>query len=384
MGPLRALLLTLVLLAPALVAQPIPDPSVVGETADEAYGTVVPPAENETGEDVSSEEIDLKIDLDVRAAEFDLLGVLFGGGKAETSMQAHVLLAFRAISLDRLRPALQAATGDANASVIDRFGLDMNRTVLTAEEVRTLGGGVLLEAFQSYQQDATAERIERSVPGVTVVYTRFDWANTVPGERAREDQDPSLREPPLVLDARIDLRFIDHYSLADLVPTGEAGSDGASGGNGTGQGNGTDGNGTRHRSLAPAAQANETGDQELRQRIEENQTVPFAQRSAFQVLGIGQLLSVDIPSGWRVNLTVTVPKGFVIAGATEALTVQEDRQTATYYLDSSDRSEDLATTGVVTLSDRSLVTFTLVALTFLVGVVLRIPIELAASWWRRR
>lgn len=381
MGALRPLLLVVLLLAPTLIAQPVPDPTVVGETADEAYRTVAPEAENQTGEDVTSEEIDLTIDLDVRAAEFDLLGVLFGGGKAETTMRAQILLAFRAISIDRLEPALQEATGDANVSVTRMFGLDTNRTVLTAEEVRAAGGGLLLEAFQSYQEDATAERLERTVPGVTVISSRFDWANTVPGERPREGQDPSLREPPLVLDARIEMRFIDHYSLADLVPTGD-GRDNRTADDGnetTGDGHQTD------QDLSPQrARANHMDDEDLRQRIEENQTLPFAERSAFQVLGIGQLLSVEIPSGWRVNLTVTVPQGFVVAGATEALSVTQDRQTATYFLDSSDRSDDLATSGVVTLSDRSLVTFTLVALTFLVGLVLRIPIELGASWWRRR
>lgn len=370
-----------VLLAPTLIAQPIPDPTVVGETAGEAYGTVAPEAENQTGEDVTSEEIDLQVHLDIRAAEFDLLGVLFGGGKAETTMRADVLFSFRAISVDRLEPALQQATGDANVSVIRMFGLETNRTVLTAEEVRTAGGGLLLDAFQSYQEDATAERLEQTLPGVTVISSRFDWSNTAPGQGPREDQDASLREPPLVLEARIELRFIDHYSLADLVPIGDEQDDGAAG-----DGNGTtgDGNQTSGQALLPGTRAEETEEDELRQRIEENQTLPFSERSAFQVLGIGQLLSVEIPAGWRVNLTVTVPDGYVVAGATEALSVTEDRQTATYYLDSSDRSDDLVTSGVATLSDRSLVTFTLVGLAFLVGIVLRVPIELGASWWRRR
>lgn len=344
------------LLAPTLMAQPTPDPTVIGETADEAYGVVAPAAENETGEDLTSEEIDLQLFLDIRTAEFDTMGVLFGGGKAETTLRAHLGFSFRAISVHRLEPALEAATGDANVSLTRTFGFDTNRTVLTAEEVRAAGGGVLLDAFQAYQEQATAQRIEQAVPGVTVISSRFDWSHTTPGERTREEQDPSLREPPLVLDARIELRFIDHFAVADLIPAG---------------GNGTD-------------EENKTPQERLRDRIEENQTLPFTQRSAFQVLGIGQLLSVDIPAGWRVNLTVSVPKGFVIAGATDALTVTDDRRTATYYLDGSDRSSDLATSGVVTLSDRSLVTFTLIGLTAVVGLLLRVPAELGALWWRRR
>ncbi|MDX1612051.1 MAG: hypothetical protein R3185_06750 [Candidatus Thermoplasmatota archaeon] len=356
MGPVRAILIALLMLTPTLLAQPSPpDPSIIGGPVNEAYATAAPPVENSTGEDITSEEIDLGLFLDVRNAEFELLGVLFGGGKVQTDLRAEVLFVFRAVSVDRLEPAMRAATGDANVSLA-QLGINGSRTVLTAEEIRTAGGGVLLEAFQGYQEGATETLLEEAVPGVNVLSARFTWENTLPAERPREDrEEPSLREPPIVLHADITVRYLDRYALVDI--------------------------------LRASAEKNETEDRAedtLQERIEENQTAPLMERDAFQLMGVSQLLAVDIPPGWRVNVTLEVPKGFTIAGATDALTVQDDRERANYYLDGSDRETPMETSGVVTLSDRFLVTAALITMALLLGALLRIPAELLAFAIHRR
>lgn len=356
MGALRALALVALLVVPPVASQLPVGPGALGGPVNEAADAAIPVAENQSGEDLTTESIDLALHLNIVNAEFDLVGVLFGGGKVQTDLDATATLAFHAVNVSRLETALEGTTGPANVTLNGTFGIDSNRTVLTAEEIRAAGGGVLLEAFQGYQEDATQAYIEEAVPQVTVLSTRFDWQNTQPVEDEREDQDVSLRDPPILLEADVTLRFLDRVSLVDLVAANV-------------QGNATE---------------NETAEEALQQRIEENQTAPFAEQDAFEVLGIGQLLTMNLPPGWRLNLTVTVPKGFTIAGATDALVVSEDRRTASYYLDGSSRETLRQTSGVVTLSDRFLVLSTLTIGVALVGVLLRFPVEWAAFGLARR
>lgn len=375
MGALIRVLLAIAVLTPTAIAQPAPDPSALGGPVNDALREATPVAEDRTGENLTGEEIDLTLELDVTNAEFDLVGVLFGGGKVQTDLDATGTLAFRAVNVSRAETAMEAHTGRANVSLNETFGIDTNRSVVTAEEIRTAGGGLLLEAFQSYQQDATTRYLESTIPQVTVLSASFAWSNTEPArdaERAEDADDPeegreaaedtSLREPPLVLDASFTVRFLDRYALGDLVTQPE------------------DDEEQQARALALA----EEEDDALQERIEENQTAPFLEQSAFQVLGVGQLLQLELPPGWRLNVTMTVPEGYTIAGASDALVVDEDRQTASYYLDGSQQSDARTTSGVVTLSDRGLVTWTLLVGVGLVGVVLRIPVELAVFALRRR
>lgn len=356
MGALRITLLAALLLVPTVAPQPEPDPSAVGGPINEAARTAAPVVENQTGEDLSSEQIDLQLKVDIVNAEFDLVGVLFGGGKAQTDVTAHANLAFYAVNVSRVETAMQSASGDANVTLNGTFGIDTNRTVLTAEEVRTAGGGALLEAFQSYQEDATKTYIEETIPQVRVITSRFSWENTEPAHDEREDQETSLREPPIVLNATLSLQYLDRFSLADLLETQLESND-------------TDA---------------KTPQERLQQSLEENQTEPFFQRDAFEVLGIGQLLQMNLPAGWRMNLTVTVPKGFTIAGATDALVVSDDHRTASYYLDGTERELPRVTSGVITLSDRFLVLSTLAGAVGLIGVFLRLPTEMAAFALLRR
>lgn len=368
-------MLALLLLAPGALAQPEPDPSTVGGPVNEALATANPVAENRTGEDLDGEEIDLQFELDVTNAEFDLVGVLFGGGKVQSDFDADATLSFHAVNASRAEQALQAYTGNEDASLNRTFGIDTNRSVITAEEIRTAGGGLLLEAFQNYQEGATVRYLQDTLPQVTVLSSGFAWSNTEPGQDAegaedtdepqdgeQQAEDASLRDPPIVLEASFTMRFLDRYALGDLIADGEDGGESA-------------------RALT-LAQDDE--DREEIERIRANQTPPFLEQSAFQVLGVGQLLSLDLPPGWRMNMTVTVPEGYTIEGASDAFVVSDDRRTASYYLDGTQREQAYATDGVVTLSDRGLVTWTLLVGVGIAGMVLRIPVEMGVFALRRR
>jgi hypothetical protein len=318
---------------------------VVGELVNEAWGTLAPLLENETGQDLQQEEIDLDLLIEIRNADYDLLGIIFGGGKVDVDVKAHLRLEFRAISIQRIDDALQNATGDAKLGLNSTFGVDSSRMVLTAEELRLAGGGVVLQAFQGLQERAATRALEDLLPGITVLQADFQWSNVLPGQYVREGDPPDLREPPLVLDAAVTLRYLERFSLLEILE------------------------------MAQEEEPVEDPEKELKRRIEENQTLPPEQRSAFMFLGYGQLMSVELPHGWKLNLTLTVPKGFTIEDASSEFVVQSDKRSTTYFLDGSQRLEPFSTAGVVIVTNRFLVTTTVAMIALIAGVVLRVLVE---------
>lgn len=366
MGAVRVAFLVLLLAGTVAVAQPVPPGSlgdVLRPILDPAVGTVVPRAENETAQDLHREDVRIDLALDVRDVDYSLLGILFGGGRVAADVDAAVHLEFRAVSSGRLDDALRASSGDANATLNRTFGVPTSRVAITAEEVRLLGAGVLLAAFQEQESDAARAFLERSLPGLAVLGASFVWSNTqparelmglrppdpadVPAELAGLTQPPDrlpvpdLREPPLVLDARFRLQYLDRISLLGTVSSL---------------------NGT---SNATAVEAD----------LEARQVDSLGQRSAFAVLGFSQLLDFHLPPGWRVQASVRVPQGFTVEGATDAVVVSEDRRSITYALDGLGRATPAGDAALVTLSSRSLVTATLLGATLLVGLALRLPFE---------
>lgn len=357
MGALRLAvpaLFALVLLVPLAGAQE-PDLSPVGELANEAQDQAYPTAENQSGEDLTSEDIGLSVHVDVRDATFDIAGVMLGGGKAETTIRVEAELAIRAVNASRVEQALDAYNEEYNTSASELTGFNTSRSAVTADELRTAGSGIVLEAFQAYQEQATRGYLADTLPQVTILALSYDWQNTRPANGAEDaegaDADPEPRDPPLVLAVRGEMRFLDRYSLADLLED---------------EGN--------------ASEA-QTPEERLREQLLENQTVPVEQQTAFQVAGIPQLVSLELPPGWTLNLTLELPKGYTISSATDALQVGEDRRTASYYVDGTGRETVLASSGVIKLSDRSLVTTTLVGLTAALGLLLRLPAEFLAFRW---
>jgi len=131
----------------AAVGQSTPvDPSQVGDTLNPVTGQAVSLAENQSGEDVSSDAIDLELVLvlDVDNAEVDLTGALLGGGKAQTDLEVTVNPAIYAVSVSRLETALNQSTERSSVSANGAFGLDTNQSALTAKQIRQFAGGQLL------------------------------------------------------------------------------------------------------------------------------------------------------------------------------------------------------------------------------------------------
>lgn len=345
---------------PAPVPVPLPAPvgtCTVGEAANTVLDAVIPQAENETGENLTAENVDLAVRIEVTNAEFDLLGILFGGGKVQSDFRVVGHFEFRAISLSRIEPLLVAAFPGQNVSLAT-LGFNTSRSVVTAEEFRLLAGAALLAAFEEAEAAAAENLIEESMPGVVVLATRVEWSNIAPAQALRDEPtEPrvDLTEPPLTLDVRMELRFLDRVAIGDLIG----------------------------KVAEKKAKEAETGVKDpktlLKERIKENQTVPPLERSAFLIAGIDQLLATQVSPGWRLNLTFVVPRGFTIEGATDELVVTKDKRGATYFADGSQAFTPLEAGSVITLSSRALVVLACLVATLLVGLLLRVLVE---TGWR--
>lgn len=330
-------------------AQPV-DPNALGEALgpvlDEVVAPILPQAENETGQDLTSEHINIEAMLEVHNAEYQIIGILFGGGKVQIDARTDLRLEVYAVGMERLDDALRAATGDLNMSVSDTFGVPSHRVALTAEEIRLIGGGVLLTMLQSYLETLTHRLIEDAVPGMLVQRIDYQWRHTLPLERVRNGDLPDLREPPLTLDANMRLQYLDRLALVDIIQQ-------------------------IRDNPKNASDPNEV----LQKQIEQNQTTPFRYRSAFGVFGYHQLLAFTVPPGWTINATLQTPAGFTFEAATDEIHVDGEHRTARYVLDGEERTSIASTAAVATLSSRYLVTVVLGVAVFVAGLVMRLIFE---------
>jgi len=354
-------------LAPAAAQPAVPkDPgSILGPVVGPVVTGAVPPTEVATRQDLHDEDVRVHIGLTVGNVDYQLLGILFGGGKVAADATAQVRFEFRAISLTRLDDALRASTGDANASVARTFGIPADRLALAAEEVRTAGTGQLLPLFQSYEATAAQRTIEDAIPGLDVSEVRLAWSNLQPAAAFRTPLPngtpfpdpvaavsdaflPDLREPPIVLTATVKMAYLHRTNLVELVQ-------GAS-------------------QSSPEQQRLDR----LKDAIEANETEPIADRTAFDLLGFTQLVTLGAPPGWRIDVDLQVPQGFTVEGATRALEVAPDRRLVSTQMDGLARSRPANEQGVVTISSRGLVTAAILAAAALVGYKARLPLEVLA------
>lgn len=352
---------------PVSLAQPV-DPNTVGGIVhpilDPVVGTALPPAENESGEDLHQQDIRVWVALDVLDVEYDLPGILFGGGKIEADADAVLRLEFRAVSAESLDEAIRSATGDANASLHRTFGVPTSRFALTAEEVRTMGGGLLLSYFQEAEVRLAKQFLEKTLPGLSVQDLSVRWSQTAPVSNFLPDEVPappqpeaslafvtgpiealSLREPPIVLDATARLSYLNRLNIVDMV-----------------------------RNAADPTAAKQAR-AELKDQLRAEQGDRVKDRNAFNFIGYGQVLNLSVPSGWRVEVTLAVPDGYTIEGVTDELVLAQDHRSAGLALDGLARENQANALALATLSNRFLVTSVLLGVVLLAGTVLRLPTE---------
>lgn len=387
MGTLKPALslLAALVLVPTCLGQAGIDPNMVGDIVrpriEPVVGAALPPAEGETGEDLHRQDIRVWVNLAVLDVEYDLPGILFGGGKIGADADAVLHLEFRALAAETLDQAIQSATGDTNASLNSTFGVPTGRVALTAEEVRTLGAGALLSYFQDLEAEAAKDFLQKTLPGLLVQDLSLEWSNTAPVTNFIPTEQPSapsppdvnvdpsnpqsalgalgpayilgnaggiqLREPPIVLDATARLSYLNRLQLLQIIE------------------NAMDPNEAK---VARDA---------LKDRLRAEEGDSFRDRNAFNLIGYGQLLNLSVPAGWRIEVGMSVPSGYTIEGVTDELILAEDHRSAGLALDGLAREKQADPVALATLSNRFLVTTILLGAVLLVGIVLRLPTEFA-------
>ena len=350
---------------------PLPD---LEQTLDDL---VVPPVatlrENASrlwGENLSHEDVRIYLDMEFRTLDFDAVGVVFGGGTFEAQARLAARLEVRSLGLYRVSDIINGSTqGRVNLSATP-LGQDVNRTHITADELRTLLAGEVLAAFQTQQQDAAEAFIGEAFPDMTVLASRFRWANVNPAVNQEGDaemaDDPlgfHLLEPPIVLDVAFDLQYLKRESLANLMEQARA-----------------------EQEAEGATNASEDPDDRLLEELKARQQAAFYERSAFSVLGLTQLLNLEMMPGWDMFLTLRLPEGYTFEEASPDVTVDEAYRSARVLTLAGDAGTTVANPVLVSISNRYIVSVSLLASVLLLGAILRFPATLAwgrARAWRR-
>src|SRR5581483_12361766 len=92
---------------------------------------------------------------------------------------------------------------------------------------------------------------------------------------------------PIVLDVTLDVQYLKRESLVHIVETALDKS-----------------------RLTPQEQQAKADRQALLERVRGGSTGALYERSAFDILGIDQVVVMEAPAGWDVAVTLRLPKGY--------------------------------------------------------------------------
>lgn len=376
MKPAILLLATLLALPAAALSTPLPAEAPapagpLGLPTEQVFRTASTTATNATGENITREDVRVLVDMTFRTFDFDLVGVVFGGGTFEAQARISARLELRAISVSRVEAALREGTG--GAVNLSQLGVNGSKQFLTADEFRAALAGEALAAFEAEQERRTQEFLQRAFPEVIVLSSRFEWSNTEPSDSTRGDPEPQLsglpprtpgpadlprlKDPPIVLDAVLDVQYLERASLMGLIEKAWE----------------------RRQNRTAQDEVAEDAEERLVERLRAQNEGAFYERSAFSQLGITQVITPQVDSGWDMILTVTLPEGYTIEYASPDVVVGPGAQYAETYVLARESSVALSNPVAVALSNRFLITVALFAGVILVGAVLRVPVVILAN-----
>ncbi|MHB8634559.1 MAG: hypothetical protein ACYDBQ_11450 [Thermoplasmatota archaeon] len=362
------ILLGLLLAVGAAAGQlPVVPPAPLAPALNPALSLLLPAVENQTGQDLHREDIRLDLALGITNVDYQIVGILFGGGKVAADADIHMHIEFRAVSAARLDEALRAASGEANVTLNGTFGFPSHRAALTAEEIRLVGAGALLQAFQAFEVGAARRYVEATLPGVSVGTVEAQWSHTLPASALLQPDLPTpvdlspanaarwaagspalnQRDPPIVLDLAAPLHYLSRVSLTGML----------------------------HASPSP--------DADLAARLRKDAGEGPGGASAFSLFGYSQILKFQVPPGWLLNVTLDIPKGFTIEGATPDLAVSSEHRSLAFGLDGSSTRQLSDRPALATLSSRFLVTSTGFVAVVLAGGAVSLAVEaVVMALWR--
>jgi len=364
-----ALLLALLLAAPisaaGLPAVPTP-PLPLPLDPNNPGGTAVAAAELASGTNLTREDVRIHLDLDFRSLDFQTLGVLFGGGdfRAQGRLTAH--LEFRAINVSRFYGLSPRAPPNGS---LDRAG----PMVITAGEFRATLSAAAVAAFEAQEQDALTTFVSTTFPDATLLASRFSWSNVSPldeptpspsvpdGPGAVRSPLPDSREPPVALDTTLDVQYLKRESLVSILQ---------------------DVLDAQH--LSPAERQQKLDRKHLLDEIRGESAGALYERSAFDLLGITQLIVIKMEPGWDLALTLHLPKGYTYEYASPDVEVDPGHGSASTVTLADSSSEAVRNPVAVSLSNRYLVAVALACTVLFAGALLRFPTMLVANRVGRR
>lgn len=360
----RAVLLAALLAAlpavgasPLPLAAPTPDLAAPGPadvpTVAQLQRAVLVELGNRSGTNLTREDVDVSIDLDFRKLDFDALGLIFGGGTFEAQGRLKLHADLRALAVGRAAEMARERDLPLPANTV-------NETYLYADTFRMTLAGEALAAFEREQEARIGALVVGSFPNMTVLSSRFAWGNVDPAVNARGDRQgeaPRLTEPPVTLDVELDVQYLEREKLVDILAE-------------------------LLRPESRREEAAEEAEEAAIDRLKAENAGAFYEQSAFGTLGITQLLTLEMPPGWDLELEMRLPEGFTIEYASPDVLVAGDLQSARTFALAGDADSSVENPVALSLSNRYLVSVALLLTVLLVGGVLRIPVLLVAHWLR--
>lgn len=316
-----------------------------------------------TGDNITREDVRVLLRMDFRTLDFDTVGVIFGGGDFEAQARLHAHLEFRALSIRHLEGALERA-GVEKGEVQNVTGVNLSRQFLTADQFRAALVGEALAAFEAEQEEKAAGFLQETFPDLTVLSTRFAWTNTSP-ETSLVGDGPGqvrLKDPPIALDVVLDVQYLKRTSLMGIL----------------------DAFLEKKAEETEADRQAEEAEDALLDRLKSENEGAFYERSAFSLLGLTQLIVLEIDPGWDLEIVLSLPEGYTYEYASPDVTLDPDQRSARTLTFARTAEGPVANPVAVSLSNRFMVSVALLATMLMTGALLRFPTLLVATRLRRR
>ncbi|HUR68543.1 MAG TPA: hypothetical protein VM370_04795 [Candidatus Thermoplasmatota archaeon] len=352
------LALLLALTAPVATGQlpPTPLDSLLEDAKRNATATM----EATLGPSLTNEDVDVSIDMQFRDVDLDTVNVIFGGGKFSAAARIQARVDIRVIAASRIQGAAEdLVPGLGNAT----SALGADQAFIPADAVRASFAGAALAAFQEEQETRVADYLRHSIPNVTVMNTELQWSNVSPQDSLETGIQPppaspsglagpnDPTEPPLTLVATIDVQYLERTSMLSIVEK---------------------------------AIQNKKSAREKERDAEVADAAAAYDRSAFGLLGIRQVLDLQAPRGWNLDVKVTLPEGFTFEEASPDVALANDLRGANVLTLGRDADAAVLNPVALTLSNRFIVSTAMLCTVLLAGAILRFPALLATNAIRRR
>jgi hypothetical protein len=341
-----------ILLLPVAFSQvpPVP-PNPVVPLADQVLGSVVVPvvgaAYNATGQNITREDVRLRLDMNLTKGDVGVLGLLLGSGNIEVQANIHAHAELRVISVDRVRSLVEDNT---RLNVTGGNATFLEKVYLPAEVFRASLSAEALAAFQREEENMLANLLQRTVPDLTILGLRLVWSHTSPGEVLG---DTSLTEPPITVDLYLVVQYLRVESIPSLFAEYTGSSHAA-------------GNDTKARYLS---------------ELKDNHTAPRSARDFLAAAAYDQLLNLTMRPGWSLDVNMSLPRGYEFTYFNQGVD-QRSRHDVHFRLDASRSNADVQDVLVASITQPRAVIAGLFAAMWVVGLIVALPARGAYAWLR--